>query len=167
MLKTLMLKTVAARSSTSRVLTPALAAIVALTLLAGTPALAAGNKKPKDAEEDVMAVYEKGKKASDAGEFEKALGIFEKAHEMDPKNPDVLNMLAYTQRKNGKIDQAIENYHRALELRPKFPEAREYLGEAYIQAALREIKTLESYGDEADHELEELVEAFKAAASGL
>lgn len=150
-----------------RSISPMLATFVALALLAGTPALAAGTKKPKDAGEDAMALYEKGKQASDAGEFEKALGIFEKAYEMEQENPDILNMLAYTQRKNGQIDQAIENYHRALKLRPKFPEAREYLGEAYIQAALREIDTLKSYGEEADHELEELVEALKTAAAGL
>ena len=112
-------------------------------------------------------LYEKGEKAADAENFAEALGYFEKAAEAAPEDPDVLNMLAYSQRKLGKIDEALENYHHALELRPEFPEAREYLGEAYIQAALREIEILGSYGSEAEEPREELIEAFKKAAAGL
>lgn len=152
----------------TRITLRALALSLALTLvlIAGN-VLAAGQKEPEIASDDVEALYAEGKKAADMGDYGKALGYFEKAHDADADNPDVLNMLAYSQRKTGEIDQAIANYQRALELKPRFPEAREYLGEAYIQAALREIETLKSYGAEAEHELEELVEAFKEAAEGL
>ena len=49
-------------------------------------------------------------------------------------------MLAFSERKQGNLDEAFEYYAKALALRPKFPEAREYLAEAHIQAALKELK---------------------------
>ena len=52
-------------------------------------------------------------------------------------------------------------------LRPKFPEAREYLGEAHIQAAIREIETLKSYGADGKEELADLVKALKDAAASV
>jgi hypothetical protein len=79
----------------------------------------------------------------------------------------VLNMLAHSQRMLGMIDDAIENYKKALSLRPIFPQAREYLGEAYIQAALREIEILKNYGSSGDEFRNDLVSALKAADSGL
>ena len=54
----------------------------------------------------------------------------------------MLNMLAYVQRKLGQTDEALESYRKALKLRPQFPEAREYLGEVYIQASLEQIDIL-------------------------
>ena len=73
-------------------------------------------------------------------------------------------MLAFSLRKTGKIDKAIKHYHKALKLRPRFPQAREYQGEAYIQAAVREITTLKRYGKTAEHEHDDLVEALIEAA---
>ena len=96
-----------------------------------------------------------------------AMDLFDQALKEDPKNPDVLNMLAHSQRKIGKIDQAIANYKKALELRPHFPEAREYLGEAYIQASLEQIGILKSYKDEGAEQLEDLTKALKDGAKSL
>jgi hypothetical protein len=48
-----------------------------------------------------------------------------------------------------------------------FPEAREYMGEAYIQAALAEIETLKSYGKDDDEQRAALIKAFKDAATNL
>ncbi len=111
--------------------------------------------------------YEKGLTAVEAEEYQEAAKFFELAMRKDRKNPDILNMLAYSRRKLGQIDEALELYHKALKRRPRFPEAREYLGEAYLQAALREIDTLRGYGAEGAEALEELIEAFKHAASNL
>lgn len=152
---------------THRHVVPGILLALLLTTVLASPALAEGKKKAETASSDSQALYSQGKQASDSGDYVTALGLFEKANALEADNPDILNMLAYTQRKTGKIDEALVNYHRALELRPEFPEAREYLGEAYIQAALREIKTLKGYGAKGAHEHEELVEAFKDAAAGL
>jgi hypothetical protein len=76
-------------------------------------------------------------------------------------------MIAYTQRKTGKLDDAFENYHKALGMRPKFPEAREYLGEAHIQAALLQIDILREYGKDGETELAQLVSVLRRAAETL
>lgn len=113
---------------------------------------------------DASALYEKGVKANKAGDYKTALQLFQDALNADRNNPDILNMLAHSQRKLGLIDEALENYKKALRLRPDFPEAREYLGEAYIQAALREIDKLKSYGKKGEEQREDLIKALKEAA---
>ena len=100
-----------------------------------------------------VSLYDQGIAASQANDFQKALPLFEQALRNDPNNPDILNMLAHSQRKIGLIDESLANYKKALELRPNFPEAHEYLGEAYIQAALREVETLKNYGNDGKEEL--------------
>src|SRR5580704_9363078 len=115
-----------------------------------TNAMAASNPT---ASTQTVSLYDQGLAASQANDFQKALPLFEQALRNDPNNPDVLNMLAHSQRKIGLIDESIANYNKALQLRPRFPEAREYLGEAYIQAALREVEILKSYGSDAGDEL--------------
>jgi Flp pilus assembly protein TadD len=142
--------------------------LVLSTFLALAPPLLAAGSKPKASDEEIIdKLFKLGRAAVEANDYAHALEIFEKAHEAAPENPDVLNMLAYSQRKNGHLDQAIETYHAALKLRPDFPEAREYLGEAYVQAALREIETLKSYGEAGKEEREDLEEALKEAAASL
>ncbi len=113
------------------------------------------------------SLYDLGKAASHAGDYKGALEYFKQAYSREPTNPDVLNMLAFTQRKTGDLDHAIENYQKALRLRPRFPEAREYLGEAYVQAAAREVETLKGYGSEATEEMKDLIKEFKEEAQKL
>ncbi|MCH9649050.1 MAG: tetratricopeptide repeat protein [Deltaproteobacteria bacterium] len=154
---------------TSRILSKPIGALAAFgtALLMTLPVSAAPTKPQAPAVSEnpqATKLYEAGKKEVDKDLFPAALKRFEAADSLDPDNPDILNMLAYSQRKTGDLDSAIKNYHRALELRSDFPEAREYLGEAYIQAALREIATLAGYGKDGEHEHEELVEALKEAA---
>lgn len=109
--------------------------------------------------------FKQGKQAAEAGNFAEAARLFGEALKLDPRSPDILNELAHAQRKLGKLDDAFTNYNKALKLRPKFPEAREYLGEAHVQAVLREIETLKGYGDAGKEELEDLVKALKDAAA--
>ena len=112
-------------------------------------------------------MYDRGVDASNNNDFQKALPLFEDALRADPNNPDILNMLAHTQRKIGLIDEALANYKKALELRPRFPEAHEYLGEAYVQAALRELEVLKNYGGDGKEELEYLTKDIKEASQKL
>ncbi len=81
-----------------------------------------------------------------------------------PENAEAWNLLAYCQRKTGKLDEAFLNYRKALDLKPEFPEAREYLGEAHLQAVLREIEILRGYGGSAQKELDQLVAALRETA---
>ncbi len=111
-----------------------------------------------------QGLYQKGVEAGDKGDFTGAIGFFRDALKLEPDNPDALNMLAHAQRKTGRIDEALENYKKALQLRPDFAEAREYLGEAYLQAALREMDILRSYGPAGREQLEDLQQALRQAA---
>ena len=99
------------------------------------------------------------------GVYETARKQFEKAVAQNPNDPDALNMLAFTQRKTGQIDNAFANYAKALRLRPDFPQAREYLAEAHIQAALQQIETLKGYENAGKKEWAEAVIALRQAAA--
>jgi Tfp pilus assembly protein PilF len=112
-------------------------------------------------------LYSQGEKAIKDNDFQKALSLFKQSLDQDKNNPNTLNMMAHSQLKLGMIDEALENYKKALEIKPRFPEAREYLGEAYIQAALREVQILKGYGSEGDDSLDDLTKAFKDAANSL
>ncbi len=148
-------------------------AALVLALLLSTPLVvasfagdvqAAGSPDTSSREDGPPPAYALGVEFVEKGDFEKARKAFETAQRKAPRDPDVLNMLAYTQRKTGQLDRAISTYQRALKLRPRFPQAREYLAEAYLQAALRELETLESYGDEATKERDQVIRALEAAA---
>jgi tetratricopeptide (TPR) repeat protein len=124
-------------------------------------------KEEVDKTSQVKVWYDEGVKLVQEEKYDKALALFKKASQDDSNNAEVFNMLAYTQRKLGFLDEAFTNYHKALRIRPKFPDAREYLGETHIQAVLREIEILKSYGDDGKEELEDLVQALKEAAARI
>ena len=119
------------------------------------------------APDSAQSLYDQGVLADKSGENQAALKYFQQALKKDKKNADILNMLAHSERKLGMINEAIDDYWKALKIRPRFPEAREYMGEAYIQATLKEIETLKSYGKDGEEAREDLIKAFKAAAAGL
>jgi len=111
----------------------------------------------------VVSLYDQGLVASKSGDFAKAIDYFQLALQVDPNNADVLNELAHAQRKTGDLDDAIENYWKALKIRPDFPVAREYLGEAYLQGAVKEAKLLKAAGSEGAEQLEDLTKALQDA----
>jgi tetratricopeptide (TPR) repeat protein len=50
-----------------------------------------------------------------------------------PQFAEAWNALGYTQRKLGSYDDSLASYAKALELKPGYPEALEYRGEAYLR----------------------------------
>jgi predicted Zn-dependent protease len=52
---------------------------------------------------------------------------------MDRKNPDVHNLMGYSYRKSGQLDEAFDSYRTALRLDPNHRGAHELIGEAYLQ----------------------------------
>ena len=119
------------------------------------------------ASKSTMSLYDQGVAADKAGDNTAALEYFRKALKKDKNNPEILNMLAHSERKLGMLVEAMDDYWKALKIRPHFPEAREYMGETYIQAALAEISTRKSYGPEGEEGRKALVKAFKDAAASL
>lgn len=65
--------------------------------------------------------------------YEVAIEKLQIALQDEPDDADLLNLLAYSQRKLGKYDVALNNYQKALEIDPTHRGANEYLGELYLQ----------------------------------
>ena len=65
-------------------------------------------------------------------EYGKAAKRFESATGKDPQFHQAFSSLGYALRKMGDYDSSIEAYDRALALSPKYTEALEYRGEAYL-----------------------------------
>lgn len=95
-------------------------------------------KKGDGFEADAAKVTDAGKqqklqqKAHDA--YTKAVKEYKEAIEYNAKMPEAWNGLGYSQRKLGDYTTSLESYEKALALRPGYPEALEYRGEAYLGA---------------------------------
>ena len=78
------------------------------------------------------APYKAARKLVEDGQYAdaiKALTALDRA-----KDPRVLNYLGFAHRKLGQLKPAFDYYEKALAIAPDFTLAREYLGEAYLQA---------------------------------
>jgi len=148
---------------TNRIIPLILTLTVIVLLSSGGSTLMGANEPSDESSESSrpLTSYEMGMKDVRQSQFRDAVKHFQKAVETDSQNADAYNMLAFSQRKNGKLREAIRNYHRALEIRPRFPQAREYLGETYLKAALEQLHTLKRSGPEARKEYEELLSVLK------
>ena len=151
-----------------RVLTMAvlLAGLKTLSHASGTSTSSMESQQPS-ASVETISLYDAGMKAEHQKDYRKAADLFAEAVDKDPHNADAFNMLAHCQRLLGDLDGAIDNYRKALKLRPNFPEAREYLGEAYLQGVQHEMELLKGYGKKGEEPLEDLTNALKAAAKKL
>ena len=73
------------------------------------------------------------KQAIDKGEYRTAIADLSDLEREEPDNPDVHNLLGYSYRKLGRLDEAREHYLRALAIMPNHRGANEYLGELYLE----------------------------------
>jgi predicted Zn-dependent protease len=69
----------------------------------------------------------------DAQKFDEALPMLRQLDQQSPDNPDILNLIGFSLRKTGKMDEALGYYTRALALNPTHLGANEYLGELYLE----------------------------------
>ena len=107
-------------------------------------------------------------KLIDAENYEMAISELEKALIESSDDADLLNLLAYSQRKLMRFDEAMVNYQKALQIDPEHRGANEYLGELYLQLgqldkALERLKVLDDdcyFGCEEFDELEEAIEIY-------
>lgn len=104
-----------------------------------------------------------------AEKYPEAIKALEALNKLE--DPRVLNYLGYSHRKIGETDKGIEYYQKALTIAPDFTQAREYLGEAYVQAkdldkAKAELAEIEKLcGNKECEEYEDLDAAIKAAGT--
>ncbi|MDH3634840.1 MAG: tetratricopeptide repeat protein [Gammaproteobacteria bacterium] len=73
------------------------------------------------------------KKLIKAEEYQQAISELDKALVDTPDSADLLNLLAYSNRKLGNFDTALDYYLKALKIEPDHRGANEYLGELYLQ----------------------------------
>jgi tetratricopeptide (TPR) repeat protein len=64
--------------------------------------------------------------------YASALKRFQQAAQTNPEMPEAWNYVGYTNRHLGNYDVALSAYERALTLRPGYPDALEYRGEAFL-----------------------------------
>jgi len=108
-----------------------LRAALALWLVTG----AAGAAPSADGDDQAInadADYIAGRAALKAGQFDAALGKFQRALRRFPDAADLHNELGFTHRKLRQMDKAFEHYKRALAIDPRHRGAHEYIGEAYL-----------------------------------
>ncbi|MCB4791552.1 MAG: hypothetical protein LHV68_06650 [Elusimicrobia bacterium] len=109
-------------------------------------------KKSNVVFETAMSLYEKGMVADKAGDSKRALYYFKKALMKDDENTRIINMLAHSERKLGMLNEAVDDFWKAIILKHRFPEVDEYTA-SYTIATIKEIKALKSYGvDENEYE---------------
>lgn len=145
------------------------AAGIALALVSASPAMAAGTGTETTAQSTTaLPGYVEAQALIKAEKYEEAIAAL---NGLDlPKDADVLNLLGYSHRKLGKVDEGIAYYLAALEADPKHKGVHEYLGEAYLMKSdlanaeklLVQLKDICGFwGCEEASELAEAIEAYK------
>ncbi len=99
---------------TRRFMTRLGAALVVATLFASTY-VAAGDGTKKEAGDDM----EWGFKAARRGYWQEALMRFQRANELTPDQPRILNNIAVAQEANGLYEQALLTYQTGLSIDPR------------------------------------------------
>ena len=64
--------------------------------------------------------------------FQPAMALLNKVIARDPENANAFNLLGYSSRKLGLLEEALGLYKKALAIAPKHLGANEYIGEAYL-----------------------------------
>ena len=98
-------------------------------------------------EKAAKAKDEKGKAkhlANAQKEYARAIERYRKAIQADNTHFEAMNELGYAFRKSGDFENAIRAYNTALFVKPDFPEAIEYRGEAFLALGLFD-QTKEAY----------------------
>jgi tetratricopeptide (TPR) repeat protein len=80
---------------------------------------------------DTDSLYETGRKLAMDERFGEAIAVLSLA--ADRGDARILNYLGYSHRKQGRVLVGLGYYQEALKLSPDYTQAREYLGEAYLQ----------------------------------
>jgi Flp pilus assembly protein TadD len=113
------------------------AALALLGIVAVPSALAAGGggSTPMSiGTPDVTRELSDAQQMIDRKDWTGALVELKRALRKDRRNADVHNLMGYSYRKSGQLDEAFDSYKAALRLDPNHRGAHEYIGEAYLLA---------------------------------
>jgi Flp pilus assembly protein TadD len=106
----------------------------------------------------------------EAQDYQAAIDMLTAALAEEPDDADLLNLLAFSQRKLKRFDEAMVNYQKALQIEPKHLGANEYLGELYLQLdqpeqAEERLQILDKacfFGCDEYDELKQAIEAYRS-----
>ena len=148
-----------------------LPAVVAVLALSANPALAdpsesspvVEERRQSPAEASAQTEYLRGVRARVVADWPAAESAFRDAIVLEPAHAEAWNELGYALRNQGRYGESLDAYHEALRLRPDFPEALEYLGEAYVKMgrvedARRVLARLRDLDVERARELAEVID---------
>ena len=111
----------------------AIAVLFAFFSLMAAPVLAAGTSDGSSATTaPAEATYEQAKATVDAGKFKDALPMLVMLTKDNAKNADAWNLLGFTYRKLGQLDDSNTAYLKVLAINPNHLGALEYQGELFI-----------------------------------
>jgi len=102
--------------------------------------------------------------------YQDAISELQQLLKESPTDADMLNLLAYSQRKLRRFDEALVNYQKALDIEPEHRGANEYLGELYLQLgqldkAQERLQVLDKacfFGCDEFDELEEAIKTYQS-----
>ena len=121
---------------------------------------------------DANADYQKAQSAIAGADYKTAAELLQKVLTRQPDNPDVLNLMGFSERKMGESSTALMYYKKALDLQPTHIGANEYLGELYLELkqpdmAEQRLAVLQQVCGSCEEytELKEKIEKFKANPS--
>lgn len=110
--------------------------------------------------------FNRGLVAQQEKQWAKAAAAFRSAVKLNPRYAEAWNGLGFALRNQGQYPDSIKAYEEALRLRSDFPEALEYLGEAYVRVrriddARRVLERLKPLDPKRAAELAEVIEKGK------
>ncbi len=146
-----------------------LVGILAIFSLLAVPAMAAGTSDGSSAASPAVSVYDEAKAMVDEGNFAAALPKLVNLTKTEPKNADAWNLLGFTYRKLGQLNDSNTAYLKVLAINPNHLGALEYQGELFIttgkiaeaQANLAKLKGLCGNCEQA----QDLAESLKAVGA--
>jgi tetratricopeptide (TPR) repeat protein len=146
-----------------------IAAVFGLLSVLATPLLAAGTDDGTADASTTAAAYDEAKAMVDGGNFVAALPALLAITAEDAGNADAWNLLGYTHRNLGQMEESSAAYLRVLTINPDHLGALEYQGELFLQtgqpdlarANLERLKSLCGTCEEA----EDLEQAISAAGA--
>jgi tetratricopeptide (TPR) repeat protein len=108
--------------------TSALVVFLGLFSMLGLPAFAAGTETSTPE----VAGYDEAKAAVDSGNFAAALPMLEALVKTDAQNADAWNLIGFTYRKLGQMEDSDSAYLKVLAINPDHLGALEYQGELFL-----------------------------------
>ena len=146
-----------------------IAMAIAIVLAAAGPALgfssgSSGPTGPKKTND-----YAQAKGHVDAKRYAQAIPLLQKVVKGNPTHANAWNLLAYSNRKTGKLELALGQYMTALDIDPNHKDAHEYLGELYLKLGdigkaefhLKRLDSICTFGCDQYDELKAEIAAYK------